>query len=269
MSTLVTMDSVTAPAASDSALWRAWLADADDAERWNEATMWDARRAATWPALRRAILEVGGIETRGDYSHDLIPGRLYRRHGCPYDELPLILAAAGLGQWEDFESLLADLQRAYGEWVRVRDARPGRSAVTIVPNSEPTADPIPVSKLEDCRNDCPPSPDVPEVRDGTAAAGLGAGTEPNLPMPGMPGNVVGGRSDSGPAAPGRRADPDPRFFPVAPWAPPGPPALRILTSGPTGPRRLRLRASRRLVAPTPWERLATILAATVAAILGV
>jgi hypothetical protein len=85
-------------------------------------------RTDSWPALRRYILGRGGLGA-GDWSVDLVPGRLYRRAGIAPDVLAAEMAhecAEAAGLWADddgSDAMLAALQRAYGAHVSAQAAR--------------------------------------------------------------------------------------------------------------------------------------------------
>src|SRR5215467_10034752 len=84
-------------------------------------------RTDVWPALRAYVLRRGGLGA-GDWSPDLIPGRLYRRAGIAPDVLAAEMPhecgeAAGLWVADDgSEAMLEALQRAYAAHVRAQAA---------------------------------------------------------------------------------------------------------------------------------------------------
>ncbi len=85
-------------------------------------------RTDAWPALRKYVLQRGGLGA-GDWSADLIPGRLCRRPGVAPDvlaaEMPHECAEAA-GLWADddgSDAMLAALTKAYEAHVRGQAAR--------------------------------------------------------------------------------------------------------------------------------------------------
>ena len=85
-------------------------------------------RTDSWPALRAYVLRRRGLGA-GDWSPDLIPGRLYRRTGVAPDVLAVEMpheCAEARGLWADDDGsdvMLAALQRAWDAHVRAQAAR--------------------------------------------------------------------------------------------------------------------------------------------------
>jgi len=108
------------------------------------------RRGArpAWPELARTIRRMGGIDTLSDISPAGVPGGLWRRpggRGVPYDELPLMLSAAGWPELADRtgDQVLEALWQAWEGWNahQVAHSRPAAAAPAHVVDVDPLPEP--------------------------------------------------------------------------------------------------------------------------------